>query len=119
MSLISEGLEAHAERLMDAAGECITYCRGVSKVTLYAALGESIGESVDADGITVTVRSRDFIIKAEELVLDGAQTEPQRNDLIVWGERSFRVLPDIGLPRHRDSDPHGNMLRIFTKEQDV
>ena len=66
-----------------AAGEAITYKRGVNSVSLTAVIGTSGFDQVDAMGIVERIESRDYFIEAAKLIIDSALILPGIGDSIL------------------------------------
>jgi hypothetical protein len=99
----------------------VTYRRGDQNVQVQATIGRTIFRlDAPSDGFGVTTRyvSRDYLIRAADLVLNGEQTLPQRGDQIVElnGVTHEVMGPGSGEPDWRFSDPQRLTLRIHTKE---
>jgi hypothetical protein len=99
----------------------VTYRRGDQSVQVQATIGRTIFRlDAPGDGFGVTTRyvSRDYLIRAADLVLNGEQTLPQRGDEIVESNGvTHEVMgPGSGEPDWRFSDPQRLTLRIHTKE---
>jgi hypothetical protein len=101
----------------------VTYRRGDQSVQVQATIGRTIFRlDAPSDGFGVTTRyvSRDYLVRATDLVLNGEQTLPQRGDQIVeasGGGTVHEVMgPGGGEPDWRFSDPQRLTLRIHTKE---
>lgn len=121
--LIQEGLDWLERQRRQHLSRAITYRRNSATVEVMAQVAATRYESEDHDGITIAQSVRDYIVAAEDLVLDGQQTEPERGDEILEdrGEKTlvFTVM-DIGDEKHfRPTDPDGNAYRIHTKKTEV
>jgi hypothetical protein len=118
-SLLHEALQFHADDLNESAGDCVVYVRGNNRIEVDAAIGESRFEAEGANGATIEIQTRDFIIQQHELDFGDGPTEPERRDKIeqtVNGQtKHFEVLPEHGLPHFRVADGFGISYRIFTK----
>lgn len=101
------------------AAETVVYRRGSASVTLAATIGRTERDVEDLSGMVVRSESRDYLIHAADLVLDGAATLPERGDEIVEtteaGELVYVVLPVDGREVWRYSDPFRTRLRIHTQ----
>lgn len=105
----------------DAAGS-ITYTRGGQSVTLSATIGQTEFNEQDTEGFITRVESQDFIVTAEDLVLDSTQTLPRKGDVITrvdpdGATRTYDVLPVDGEKCYRLT--RGVLLRIHTKQTKV
>ena len=97
----------------------VVYRRGVQSVGVNAAIGRTVFEVADAHGIVERIESRDFLVPAEELVLGGEPTLPQRGDRIRETAGGavyvYEVMAPGAEPHYRFSDPYRKTLRIHTK----
>jgi len=97
----------------------VTYSRGEHSVELQATVGRSEIEQQDANGTLVVAEPRDYLIRCEGLVLDGATRLPQPGDLITeavgGNERTFEVMAIGSEPCWRYSDQYHQTFRIHTK----
>jgi hypothetical protein len=106
----------------------VTYCRGEQSVEVQATLGRTVFEIADAYGVVEQSESRDFLILAADLVLDGAVTLPQRGDRIREPQDGpstgsgqaktfvYEVMAPGKEPHYRFSDVYRRTLRIHTKQ---
>lgn len=98
----------------------IVYRRDDRAVTLSATIGRTEYQQDDGYGIITRAESRDFLIRASDLVLDGLPTLPEVGDRIEERQCDatfiYEVLPIGGSQTHwRHSDPYRQTLRIHTK----
>lgn len=97
----------------------IVYRRETLMVTVPATIGKTEFEVDDEFGVVQRIESRDFLILASDLVLDGTVTIPQRGDIIEKqpGTQSlqFEVTAPGKEPCWRYSDLYRQTLRIHTK----
>jgi hypothetical protein len=72
------------------------------------------------DGVITHAQERDYLIAADDLVLGGAATLPERGDQIdetIDGATvTFEVLPLAGEAHWRYSDPFRTLLRVHTRQ---
>ncbi|NLX60657.1 MAG: hypothetical protein GXY74_16400 [Phycisphaerae bacterium] len=98
----------------------VTYCRGQAEVSCPATVGRTTFEVEDSTGVVERFESRDFIITAADLVLDGVVALPERGDRIreTVGEATlvYEVVSPGQEPCWRWSDPYRLALRIHTKQ---
>ena len=97
----------------------VTYERGTDSVELAATVGRTEFEQADEYGVVHRIEARDYLVRAEDLVLAGQQTLPQAGDRIreTDGAQTFVyevVAPGIE-PPWRYSDPYRKTLRVHTK----
>ena len=101
----------------------VTYVRGASTVRLAATVGRTIFETQDGRGVIEKTESRDFLVRASDLVLDGLRAFPKRGDRIreIGGDRFYiyEVMAPGREPEWRWSDPYRQTIRIHTKQVDV
>jgi len=101
----------------------VVYERGASSVAAPATVGRTVFEVDDGAGVLMRVESRDYLVLAAHLVLDGQATVPQRGDRIreTEGTQTFvyEVMAPGKEPPWRYSDPFRKTLRIHTKQVDT
>lgn len=100
----------------------VVYERGGETIEVLATIGRTLFEQVDASGgVVQKFESRDFLVRASDLVLGGRPTLPKSGDRIreTSGEQVvvYEVLTPLGgnEPPYRYSDPNRRTLRIHTK----
>jgi len=98
----------------------VTYIRGNDGVDLPATIGRTEFEQSDEYGVIHRIESRDFLVRAADLVLGGRAVWPQPGDRIreAVGAQTFvyEVMAPGGEPPWRYSDPYRRTLRIHTKQ---
>jgi hypothetical protein len=107
-------------------GRQVYYQRGTGSVTgsvtVIATLGRSTFELDDGAGAVLRVESRDFIVSAADLVLDGQLIEPRSGDRIIQAVEGtlwvYEVTAIGGEPAWRWCDPYHRAMRIHTKQID-
>ena len=102
----------------------VTYQRGASTVALQATVGRTVFRFDDHAGNVTRYVSRDFLVRASDLVLDGYPATPKRGDRIrePHGQRVMIhevMAPGRDEPDWRYSDPDRQTLRIHTKQTGV
>lgn len=110
------------------AASPITYRRGALSVALSATVGRTVFEVDGGNGMVEHYEARDYLVRAQDLVLGGVVTLPERGDVLeeVAGAKTFtyevmvpKTLSSGGVgqlePHWRYSDPHRQTLRIHTK----
>lgn len=97
----------------------VTYARGAESVGLNATVGRTVFEQADEFGIVQRTESRDYLLRAQDLVLAGSLTEPRVGDRIsetadgtLW---TYEVMAIGGEPHYRFSDPERRTLRVHTR----
>ena len=97
----------------------VSYARGTSTVPVQATIGRTEFEQADDFGIVHKIESRDYLIRTNNLVLDGQATLPKRGDQIRETDGTttvvYEVLSPGDEPIFRYSDPYRKALRIHTK----
>jgi len=97
----------------------VVYQRGADAVEIAATIGRTEFEQVDEHGVVQRLQSRDFLVRAADLVLAGAPTLPRAGDRIreTAGAQTFvyEVMAPGNEPPWRFSYPYRKALRIHTK----
>lgn len=94
----------------------VVYARGTDSVTLAATVGRTEFEAEDEYGRVVRTVSRDYLVRAQDLVIGGETVLPEPGDRITDGDAVFEVMSPTGEPEWRWSDTIRKTLRIHTKE---
>ena len=101
----------------------VLYERGTSSVELPATVGRTLFETDDGTGVLERFEARDFLVLAEDLMLDGQLTLPEPGDRVreTVGSQIFvyEVMAPGNEPVWRYSDPYRKTLRIHTKQIDT
>ena len=101
----------------------VLYGRGTSSVEVPATIGRTVFEVDDGYGVLERTESRDYLILAGDLVVDGQQTLPERGDRIRETQDTqifvYEVMAPGKEPAWRYSDPYRKTLRIHTKQVDT
>lgn len=116
MSRFSDQIARGLGRLRETAGGTVMYSRGAYSVTLTAVPGQSEYTTTDDVGMPVTNRTRDFIFKATDLVLNGSVVEPQQGDRIAEDGRVYTLLQAGDLQPWQYSDWGRSTIRVRTKQ---
>lgn len=97
----------------------VTYARGGDSAELNATVGRTVFEQADEFGIVQRTESRDYLLRAQDLMLMGVVTEPRIGDRVsesvdstTW---SYEVMAIGGEPHFRFSDPERRTLRVHTR----
>jgi hypothetical protein len=97
----------------------VVYQRGADAVEIAATIGRTEFEQVDEHGVVQRLQSRDFLVRAADLVLAGAATLPKAGDRIreTVGAQTFvyEIMAPGNEPPWRYCDPYRKALRIHTK----
>jgi hypothetical protein len=101
----------------------VVYQRGTDTVEVPATIGETVFEIDDGGGALLRIESRDYLIRASDLVLAGAPALPKRGDRIRETDGAqvfiYEVVGPGNEPCWRWSDPYRKTLRIHTKQTDT
>jgi hypothetical protein len=113
MNLLRQGAEL-LEQVRDSfSTETVTYQRGALTESVQATPGKTEFEYDDGNGVNVAAQVIDFLITKTYLV--DKFTKPQAGDRIVFGTKTYEVVPVAG-EYFRDSDSYDLTWRIHTKE---
>lgn len=87
----------------ESMARTVTYSRGEDSVELRATPGETVFDRAEGYDLVVQYESRDFILRAEDLVLDGQAVTPEQGDIITEArdgqEHRYEVAyPGQGVP---------------------
>lgn len=94
----------------------VEYARGSDTVTLYATVGRTIYEETDESGTIIRSESRDYLIRAADLELDGTLVEPAPGDKITEESRVYEVFSIGSEPCWRWSDSTNSITyRVHAK----
>jgi len=119
MDLLQTGSNWLEEMRTAHAAQSVTYSRGVEQVILNVTLGKTTYEVDDGYGARVQAEVIDFLLLAEELVLNGQKVLPEAGDQIRITRGAdvvvFEVMALAGQGHYRFSDSFGKTLRIHTK----
>lgn len=102
------------------AASTVEYVHGSRSAQVIASVGKTTFEVDDGYGVLVRHESRDFLVLAADLVLDGKATLPERGDRIreTQGGQVFvyEVTAPGKEPCWRYSDAYRKTLRVHTKQ---
>lgn len=100
----------------DLAGELVTYRRASDEIEITAIVGSHPEQTVDANGMPVTVRRSDFIIAVAAIDFGAGPVPPMAGDEIertVNGSPElYRVQPTRDDRGYRRGDPDEQVWRI-------
>ncbi len=117
--LLSQGLSWLEDQRHQHLTRLVTYQRGVDQVELSATIGRTVFEQDDHAGGLTRIESRDFLIRAIDLVLASEVALPQPGDRIVETDSiatyTYEVMAPGAEPPWRYSDVNRTTLRIHTK----
>jgi hypothetical protein len=97
----------------------VVYQRGAESVELAATIGSTQFEQADEYGTVRRTESRDYLVRAVDLVIAGEQALPKPGDQVREADGSvtftYEVMAPGNEPPWRYSDPYRQTLRIHTK----
>ena len=119
MDLLEQGAAWLEDQRHQHMTRAVVYERGTDSVELDATIGRTEFEQADEYGVIHKLESRDYLVRAEDLVLGGQQTLPRAGDRIreTDGTQTFvyEVMAPGIEPPWRYSDAYRKTLRIHTK----
>jgi hypothetical protein len=99
--------------------QTVIYRRGSDEVQLQATVGKTVFEQADTSGLIQRTEARDFLVRADDLVLAGQATTPRTGDQVREKQDAathvYEVMAPGGEPPFRYSDPHRRTVRVHTK----
>lgn len=115
----ARGAARLAARQRDETSEQVHYQVGAASVEMPAVLAATTFDVTDANGILTRVDSRDFLILASDLEIDGQRIEPAAGHRIIVGDlddgQKYEVASVGGADCWRWSDDYRIRYRIHTK----
>jgi hypothetical protein len=97
----------------------VAYQRGADSVEIKATIGRTVFEQADDFGVIQKTESRDFLVLAADLVLNGERVLPRPGDHVreAQGDQVFvyEVMAPGTEPPFRYSDTYRQTLRVHTK----
>jgi hypothetical protein len=116
----SAWLEDQRQRFLT---QTVVYQRAGDTIPVQATIGTTIFRLEDGAGALLRVESRDYLIAAAELVIDGTPIVPKRGDRIreTQGGRVFiyEVTAPGDEPEWRWSDPYRQTYRIHSQQLEI
>ena len=122
--VLRNGSDWLADQLKEHASRPVAYRRGADEVSVQATIGRTLLKLDDGyGGVRMEWTDRDFLIHADDLVLNGNAVLPERGDLIreTQGGKTFvyEVMAPGKEPAWRWSDVFRKVLRIHAKQVGV
>ena len=103
--------------------QSVVYQRGADTTPVPATVGETVFQIDDGAGAVLRIESRDYLIRAVDLVLGGNAILPKRGDRIRETSGTqvivYEVVGPGDEPCWRWSDAYRQTLRIHTKQVDT
>ena len=116
----SSWLDNQREQFMSRT---VLYKRGAESVQVPATIGRTVFALDDGAGAILRTESRDYLIRAQHLVLSGVAELPKRGDQVHDVQDGvifiYEVVGPGDEPHFRFSDPYRKTLRIHTKQVDT
>ena len=114
--LLHFGMDWLADKLREHVARQVMYRRGADEIPVSATIGRTLMKLADGEGgVRMEWTDRDFLIRADLLVIAGNRITPERGDRLIDDGKVHEVMAPGGEPPWRVSDPFGVMLRIHTK----
>jgi hypothetical protein len=122
-NLLEQASKWLSGKIDEHASNSVLYRRGSLTVPVAAGKARSTYELTDSSGMLVEVEAHDFLITAENLVLDEVKCLPEVGDRIVEtvdGEiHAYEVMIFGTEKQYRFCDPYHHKLRVHTKYMGV
>jgi len=103
--------------------QSVVYQRGTDTVQVPATIGQTVFQIDDGAGALLRIESRDYLIRAVDLVLGDNAILPKRGDRIRETSGTqvivYEVVGPGDEPCWRWSDAYRQTLRIHTKQVDT
>lgn len=119
MPAFDDDFAAADAQFAEAFGGDVTYVRGSSETTVTATATLHDYEVTDVRGAIETIRSRDYVIEAADLMIDGEPIEPRSRDRIketIAGTiEVFQAMPLGKRPVAEHTDASHTAWLIHTK----
>ncbi len=115
---MQRGLDMLARALPEAAGGWIVLTQGAYSVSIHATYGRTEYQIEDANGTRIEHTDADFIVRTDEIILNGTITVPVDGMEIVKAEdtdSTYKVLPIPG-GKCFSRDATETLTRIHTKK---
>ena len=117
--LMAEGANMLDRMRKEHLARTVTYVRGEHEVELAATVGRTEFEVDDGTAVPLAVESRDYIVTAADLVLDGERSRPRRGDrvrdVVAGVLHVYEVMAPGGRDCYRLSGPDQSILRVHTR----
>lgn len=120
--LLEQGAQWLNDQQREHTSRMVIYQRGELNVEVPATIGRTVHDVENTHGVIEKVETRDFIIRAQDLLLGGSPISPQRGDRVkeTVGETTltYEVMSpgtSTGSSHYRFADPYRLAFRIHTK----
>lgn len=119
-NLLQQSSDWLEEQRTRHAASTVQYVRGSRSAEVLGSIGKTTFEVDDGYGVLVRYESRDFLILAADLTLDGQPVFPQRGDRIRETQGGTVFVYEVTAPSKepcwRYSDAFRQSFRIHTKQ---
>jgi len=120
---VSEISRGGAEWLADAMNEVdsitVAYRRGETEISVLARAGRTPFESMSDNGVLIHTQSRDYLVKADDLVISEVRILPEPKDQIVETADGMTYTHEVNSPAGGDcwqySDASRRIIRVHTR----
>ena len=93
--LLHFGMDWLADKLREHVSRPVTYRRGASEIPVPATIGRTLMKLADGEGgVRMEWTDRDFLIRADALVIAGNRITPERGDTVVDDGKVYEVQFD-------------------------
>ena len=120
MGLMASGTAFLNRSVKATHGVTVVYSRGAVSATLTAVVGRTVFSRNTPNGAAVEIGERDYLINVADLVLSGSAVEPVKGDRITEVINGislvFEIVPPLGEPAWRYSDPSRTKYRLHMKK---
>lgn len=118
--VLREGAKWLTGQMQDHASGTAVYCRSTEEpIEIAVTRGETAFRTQDLSGMSILIRSIDFLFAAADLDFGHGPAEPRDGDTIEIEGRRYVVRQAVsGEAAWRYSGPHGDRLRVHTREHD-
>ena len=124
-SIFQKAAALVADQSTRSCGQAVTFRRGsTASPELTAVVGSTGFRGVDAGGVEVVTRSRDYFVDAADLLVAGAVVEPRAGDQIAQVNADgdtvlYTVTAPNGEAVFRYVDERETRVRIHTQRADI
>ena len=111
---------ALAATIQSANGQLMTVKRyGFTTVDVSMIPARQLDEYIDTDGSVSTFQSHDWIVTADDYVINSAVTLPEQGDILIDSDsQKYQVYHPTAEQPYRFTSPSRKMLRIHSRPYD-
>lgn len=114
INALSLAVKTHHQALLRAAGSAGVYLRGIEAVEIDLVPALHTGDEYGGEYETITADSMDWLIWADDLVIDSKHILPLRGDRLEVDGSKYEVVPRGEVDVFRFTDHSLQVLRVFT-----